>query len=190
MLKKQRKKSLPKGEKAPLPNSISPMLAQVAEDVPSGEDYIHEVKFDGYRILAYAQKRDIVLKTRKGENYSLRYPPVVDALQKLNLNAVLDGEVIVTDEEGKHDFTLLQSYQRTRKGRIMYYVFDILWLNGYNLMKLPLMERKEILSDTIQSNEVVKVVDMFEDGQALFEQCPAFGFEGIVSKKKEIIYIP
>lgn len=184
-----RKKSVPKGVKAPFPARVEPMLCQLGDAVPTDKNYLHEVKLDGYRITAYL-RNEVLLKSRSGENYTGRYEPVAEALQKLKGDMVLDGEVVVVNDDGKHDFTLLQNYQRTHEGHVIYYVFDLLWLNGYDLMKLPLTERKEILNNTIESNDVAKVVDVFEDGETLFEQCPTFGFEGIVSKKKTAPIFP
>lgn len=149
----KRKKSVAKGVKALFPGRIDPMLCKLVDKVVNDEDYLYEVKFDGYRITAHKNKGKVILRTRSALDYSKRYAPVVDALKNLSADVVLDGEVVVLNEEGKHDFTLLQNYQRTHEGRVVYYVFDILWLNGYSLMHLPLNERKAILSEAIESSD-------------------------------------
>ncbi len=153
-------KSVPKGVKAPLPLRIEPMLCSLIEKPFNNEEWWYEVKWDGYRVTAHIQKKKVALRTRKGLDYSKRYPPVAKSLSKLKHDAVLDGEVVVLNDEGKHDFHLLQNYNGTGGGTLAYYVFDILWMDGYDLMI------------------------------ALFEQCQVFGFEGIVCKRKDSIYVP
>jgi bifunctional non-homologous end joining protein LigD len=176
--------------KSPFPKFVEPMLCSLIEKVSNNENYLYEVKWDGYRIGAYIIDGKATLKTRSAINYSKRYPPVKEALDKLEADAVLDGEVVVLNDEGKHDFTLLQNYQKTKEGTIIYYIFDILWLNGFDLTQVPLEKRKEILNDNIVANDVIRIVDVFDDGETLFENCERFGFEGIVCKRKDSVYIP
>jgi bifunctional non-homologous end joining protein LigD len=178
------------GIKSPFPTFIEPMLCALTENVSNNTDFLYEVKWDGYRIGTYMYDGKVALKTRSAINYSKRYIHVADALKTLEADVVLDGEVVVLNNEGKHDFTLLQNYQKTKEGTTVYYVFDILWLNGFDLMHLPLEKRKEILNDNIESTDVIRIVDVFDDGKALFDQCVEFGFEGIVCKKRDSIYVP
>ncbi len=183
-------KSVPKGVKAPLPLRIEPMLCSLIEKPFNNEEWWYEVKWDGYRVTAHIQKKKVALRTRKGLDYSKRYPPVAKSLSKLKHDAVLDGEVVVLNDEGKHDFHLLQNYNGTGGGTLAYYVFDILWMDGYDLMHVPLSERRSILNSSVDWDETVRCVDTFDDGIALFEQCQVFGFEGIVCKRKDSIYVP
>jgi bifunctional non-homologous end joining protein LigD len=186
----RRKKNVQKGVKAAFPEKVQPMLCKQVKSVPLGNDFISEVKLDGYRIVAHLRNNEVVLRTRKGENFAERYKPVAEALKKMNINAVLDGEVIAIDEHGKHDFTFLQRYQRRHQGHLIFYVFDIIYFNGYNLTGLPLTERKEILQSAIKPNNVIKIIDIYEDGKELFEHALEFGFEGVVCKRKNSHYIP
>ena len=126
-----KRKPLLKGTVVPFPSFIEPMLCTLIEEVKNDGHFIYEVKWDGYRISAYVRDGKVSLKTRSALDYSKRYPAVKEALQKLNLDVVLDGEVVVLNDEGKHDFTLLQNYQKTKEGTIVYYVFDILWLYSW-----------------------------------------------------------
>ena len=165
-----RKKSVPKGIKAPFPkNGIEPMLATLEKEIPDDTKYLYELKLDGYRITSYKQKDSVDLKSRKLLDYTKYYTPVVEALKKINHDIVLDGEVVVLDNQGRHDFDALQGYTKKNEGLLAYYVFDILWLDGYSLMELPLKERKKMLQKILPVSNVLRYSDDFEDGLALFE---------------------
>src|SRR5581483_4997949 len=115
--------------------------------------WLFEIKWDGYRALAYLEDDKARILSRKNLPFNAKFTPVVEALQELQLNAVLDGEIVALNSEGKGDFQLLQQWQKTGEGNLVYYVFDILWYNGYNLMELPLVERKEILQQILPAND-------------------------------------
>lgn len=128
------KKSVPKGVKAPFPKAVQPMLATPIKEVTNDGTYMYEVKWDGFRIIAHKQNSSIVLRSRKLLDYTKYYPTVAHALRELRHDVVLDGEVVVLDKQGKPDFDALQAYTRTKEGLLAYYVFDLLWLDGYDLM--------------------------------------------------------
>jgi bifunctional non-homologous end joining protein LigD len=183
-------KSVPKGKKALFPSYLEPMRANLVEPpVENKEGWIYEIKYDGYRALAYLQQEIVKLKSKGDLDYTSTFPPVSKSLRELQLNAVLDGEIIVFDENGNHDFSLVQNFGSSKQGTPIYYVFDILWLNGYSLLELPLQERKEIL-DSLKWNETIRKADVFDDGEALFEGVKKFGFEGIVCKLLDSVYTP
>jgi bifunctional non-homologous end joining protein LigD len=177
-----------KGRKEKMPATVSPMLATLTKDVTDEPKYIHEIKFDGYRIIATKNKTSTRLYSRSGLDYTSKYKPVVDALQQLPHSMVLDGEVCALDAEGKPNFDLVQ---KTPAGTpIVYYAFDLLWMDGYNMMDLPLLERKQLLHDVLDDNDVLRYSEHFEDGQALYKQMLEMGMEGVVSKNSESVYQP
>lgn len=176
------------GKKATIPASINPMLCTLTKEVISDGNYIYEIKWDGYRIIAFSQKGKTVLASRSGLDYSIKYPPVVKAIKDLGHDVVLDGEVVVFNEKGLPDFDALQKYNG-HITPIAYCVFDVLWLDGNSLMDLPIEKRKGILQKLVEGNETLKYSDSFDDGKALFDQALKMGLEGIVAKKKGSAYI-
>ncbi len=122
------------------------------------------------------------------KDYTNKYPPVVSALKSLKHDVVLDGEMVVFDEHGHPNFNAVQLYNG-HNTPIFYYVFDVLWLDGYDLMELPLTKRKRILKDLIKGSKVLQLSESFKDGEGLYELMVEKGFEGIVAKKKNSEYI-
>ena len=174
--------------KTKMPDNISPMLCTLAKQVPDNSDYVYEIKWDGYRIVSYVNGRTVRMDSRKGLDYTSKYPLVQKALKALQHKMVVDGEMIVPDENGLPDFGAIQNYNG-QKTRLIYYLFDILWLDGHDLRGLPLTERKQILSAIIGEQEVLKLSESFDDGPALYDQMINMHLEGIVAKKKDSTYI-
>jgi bifunctional non-homologous end joining protein LigD len=171
-----------------MPDEMEPMQATRIEKPFNDPNFIYEVKWDGYRIIARLQKGKVKLFSRKGLDYTSKYPEIADALSRLSYNAVMDGEVVVLNREGKPDFDALQRY---RKGdAIVYYVFDLLWLEGYSLLKMSLLHRRRMLEKIIRDNEKIKLSASFDDGLALYNQIKDLDLEGIVAKQKNSIYEP
>lgn len=141
-----------------------------------------------YRINAFVKKGKVRLDSRGGLNYTERYPLIVDALKALKADVVLDGEMVVFDEDEKPDFNRVQLYNG-HKNPISYFVFDILYCNGYDLKKLPLTTRKTILKELVEGSELIKFSESFDDGEGLYELMMQKQWEGIVAKKKESEYI-
>ncbi len=177
------------GIKKVMPKSIKPMLCTLTKEVITGTDFLYEIKWDGYRIISYVNGSSVRLHSRKALDYTHKYPPVVKALKELGHDAVLDGEVVVFNEEGKPDFDALQKYNGHHTP-INYCVFDLLWLDGYNLMQIPLTDRKTILKELLNGNEVLRFSESFDDGEALYEQMLKLELEGIVAKRRDSTYIP
>jgi bifunctional non-homologous end joining protein LigD len=168
--------------------SISPMLATLVREPFNNPEWLYEVKWDGYRIIAHINKASVRLDSRGGLDYTSKYPPVVDALKKMKGNIILDGEVVVLNEQGLPDFDALQKY---RPGQhLVYYVFDLLSLNGKDLMHLPLTKRKEQLEKLLNGNETIRYSDHFDDGLELFNHMWEMGMEGVVAKLRTSIYTP
>lgn len=170
---------------------IPAMLAKETDTPFSKKDWIFEIKWDGYRAIAEVNKGKVKLYSRNGNSFLSNYPEVVDSLSKLKLDAVFDGEIVVLDEEGKPDFQKLQHYEQFRNFPLLYYVFDLLELDGKKLYNLPLIERKKLLEQTLKKNDVVKYSDHIEEsGEDFFEMIQQKNLEGIMAKKKSSEYYP
>ncbi|HEY0741034.1 MAG TPA: DNA ligase D [Chryseosolibacter sp.] len=175
-------------EKVDRPTVVKPMLATLVKEAFADDDYVFEVKWDGYRIIAHCEGANVKLQSRGGEDYTKKYPTVVNALKSLDLDCVLDGEVVFINAEGKPDFDALQRVNGQR-APLVYYAFDVLWHDGENLKDKPLLERKGHLRKMLVDNNVVKYSDHFEDGLVLFDHVKNIGLEGIVAKRKDSRYL-
>ena len=176
-----------KGVKSAMPVKIAPMLCTLTKEVEQDTDYQYEVKWDGYRVVAFAGGRSVQLHSRSGLDYTAKYPNVVKALKASGHKMVLDGEMVVFNEEGMPDFDALQNYNG-KETPISYCVFDILWLDGYDLKGLPLTERKAILQEICGDSDTLKFSESFDDGEGLYTRMVDMNLEGIVAKKKDSPY--
>jgi bifunctional non-homologous end joining protein LigD len=177
------------GTPSKMPLAVKPMLCTLIKEPFQDQRYLYEVKLDGYRIICYKNNKDVKVESRGGLDYTKKYPPIVKALSKLKEDVVLDGEAVVLNKEGKPDFDALQRFNGQQSG-VVYYVFDLLWVNGINIMHLPLVTRKHYLCEIIKDHPLIKYSEDFEDGLALFSQVKSIGLEGIVAKRKESKYQP
>jgi bifunctional non-homologous end joining protein LigD len=175
--------------KSPMPVEVTPMLATLTNEPFDHPDWLFEIKWDGYRAVAYADKSKVELISRNLTPFTEKYFPVTDALKELGLKAVLDGEIVAVDEKGLAVFQSLQNWQNTPV-RLQYFVFDILWLDGYDLTGLPLLERKKILKGVLPASDaVIKYSDhVTESGKEFFDAALAQGLEGIMAKKSASVY--
>jgi len=174
-----------------LEDFIPAMLAKETDTPFSKSDWLYEIKWDGYRAIAELNKGDVKLYSRNGNSFLSAYPEVVAELAALKLNAVIDGEIVVLNEEGNPDFQKLQHYDLNRNFPIQYYVFDLLELNGKKLYSTPLIERKKLLEGILKKNPVVKYSDHIEEaGEDFFEAIKQKDLEGIMAKKKSSEYYP
>jgi bifunctional non-homologous end joining protein LigD len=179
---------LKKGKKSSFLHEVKPMLCSLIKVPFQDPDYLYEVKFDGYRIIAYVKKGKVTLSSRSGLDYTPKYGSVVRELKKLDSDVILDGEIVALNKEGHPDFDALQ--KNTGENPLAFYLFDLLWSDGYDLMGLSLLERKEILSQRIPFNDVLKYSDHFDDGLQLFDLIKDQHMEGIVAKKRDSKYEP
>ncbi|HEY0042854.1 MAG TPA: DNA polymerase ligase N-terminal domain-containing protein, partial [Flavisolibacter sp.] len=148
-----------KGGKAEMPQNIVPMLATLINEPFDSDDWIYEIKWDGYRAVAYCNGKDVSLVSRNLKPFTEKYAPVAKALKDLKLKAVFDGEIVAVDENGLANFQLLQNWQNT-PSRLQFFVFDILWLDGKDVTKLPLTERKALLKNILPAeHNVIKYSD-------------------------------
>ena len=177
------------GRKAPMPHHIKPMLATLVDKPFDRPGWFFEVKWDGYRAIAEIAPPKVALYSRNGISLADRFKPVVESLRELDRRAVIDGEVVAVDDEGRSRFQLLQNYQKSGKGQLLYYVFDLLYLDGRDLRGLTLRRRKELLSKLIVGLPNVLLSEEIEDnGIAFFEAATERGLEGIIAKNAEGSY--
>jgi bifunctional non-homologous end joining protein LigD len=173
------------------PRRYASMLATLTEEVPRGDGWAFEIKWDGYRIIAGLAGGDADLRTRKDQDYTQRFENVARALPKAlkTPDCVVDGEVVALDEEGRPSFSAMQ--QAGPGTPILYYVFDLLEVDGEPLIDLPLAERRERLEQLLdRRNQTVRLSEAFEDGNALLEAAKQQRLEGIMAKRLDSRYLP
>lgn len=165
------------------------MLAKETKEPFDDKNWLYEIKWDGYRAIAEIENGNVRLYSRNGITFENSYTLVVQELKKIRADAVLDGEIVVLNDEGHPEFQLLQHYESNTHRPIHYYVFDILFLNGHNTCELPLIERKELLQGIIKKSDVVKYSDhIVEKGIAFFNVSTEKNLEGIMAKKADSQY--
>ncbi len=172
-----------------MPKHVDPMLCTLVKDPVESDEYLYELKWDGYRIVSRVEDGTVRMNSRSGLDYTKKYPIIAEALTDLKHDLMMDGEVVVLNEEGKPDFDSLQLYNGKRSP-IRYCVFDLLYLDGNDLMGLPLTQRKELLQSLIKDQEIFLFSASFDDGKELYEHALKDNLEGIVAKKKDSTYIP
>ncbi|RYY87732.1 MAG: DNA ligase D [Chitinophagaceae bacterium] len=176
--------------RTPMPRNLKPMLATLAADAFSNPDWQFEIKWDGYRALAYVEPGKVALRSRNNLSFNEAYEPVVTALRGWNVPAVLDGEIVVLDEEGRADFSGLQQWKRTKKGHLYFYVFDILWLDGVDLRNKPLSERRALLKQVLPEGTLLRYSEAIEEfGKDFFEMVKKNGLEGMIAKDRNATYL-
>ena len=176
------------------------MLSKLSDTLPAGRDYLYEIKLDGQRTIAEVDQGGILLYTRNFQNVTNKYPELLElrgCVKKKRI--VLDGEIVAL-EGGIPSFELLQQRMNLRDARalraalekvpIVYYVFDVLAMDNKSLLKTPLIQRKKLLQQVIRPCETVKVLPYFESSQSIVEKARDFGYEGIVAKKRDSLYLP
>jgi bifunctional non-homologous end joining protein LigD len=179
-------------KKARMPAALSPTLATLVDSAPTGDDWIHEVKFDGYRMVSRIDHGDVRIYSRNGKEWTAALPSVVAALQRLDVDqAWLDGEIAVADARGLTSFQQLQNaLSDPRAKKISYFVFDLLYQDGYDLRSVGLTERKRLLRALVGKSDTVLrySVDVQGSGAEFFEQACKLKLEGAVSKRADSVY--
>ena len=186
--------------RAAMPAAVHPMLATAIEKPFDGEDWLFEIKWDGYRAIAFIDNGGIRLVSRNQNDLTEQYPELRDLPQFVGAStAVLDGEVVAVDEQGRPSFSLMQQRTGIRHGRfrsplrsdvpVLYYAFDLIHLNGFDLRKVALEERKQRLREIIVVGDNLRFSDhQMGNGKALFEVAGQQGLEGIVAKRRKSSY--
>lgn len=185
--------SIPGARPGEMPYSLKPQLATLTKAVPVGPEWLHEIKYDGYRMLCFLEHGKARLLTRRGLDWSYKYPEVVREIEKWSLpGAVFDGEMVVLDAGGKADFQALQSYSGREEGlNLVYFLFDLTWYSGWDLRRSPLEDRKGLLSQILPASGACNVKlsrHIRGDGQIFYREACRLGLEGIVSKRKDSFY--
>jgi len=186
--------------KRPMPTEIRPMLATSIDEPFDGPEWLFEIKWDGYRAVAFVENGKVRLVSRNQNELTQRYPELKDLPQFVKAkNAILDGEVVALDEEGRASFSLMQQRTGFRPGGrraatnadvpVLYYAFDLLYLDGYDWRRMPLEEPKNKLASLLITGDALRYSDHYEQqGKALFEIARKKGLEGILAKKRDSIY--
>ncbi len=184
-----RKRISVKGKKAPFPKTVKPMLATLVDKPFDEPGWIYEIKWDGYRAVALMNKGKVSLISRNNKSFNEKFYPVYAALQKWKLNAIVDGEIAVLNDEGIAHFGSLQNWRSEADGELIYYVFDILWLDGKDLKRLPLSDRRDILKGLVPAAGIIRYSESFETSAKKFlEETSKLGMEGIIAKKEDSVY--
>jgi bifunctional non-homologous end joining protein LigD len=176
-------------QKAPMPTDIRPMRASLTDEPFDRSEWLFELKWDGFRAIAEVKRDHIRLYSRNLLPFEKEFAPIAAELKKIKFEAVFDGEIVVVDENGRADFQLIQNYRRTGEGLLVYYIFDLLFLEGYDLQGLPLAHRKETLRKILPNLPRIKFSNHNEgDGKALFMLAVESGMEGIIAKNQTSTY--
>ena len=169
---------------------IEPMLLLRSDSLPSGDKWLYELKLDGYRAIAFKRKGTVHLRSRNDNDFSVRYPGVVKALEKLPDDTVIDGEIVAFDEEGRPSFNALQNFG-SAPGPVEYFVFDLMVLAGQDVMREPLEKRRQLLEKKVlpKLREPVRYsAPLDADLPVLIQSVKAHGFEGLVAKRRTSVY--
>lgn len=187
--------ALPGARRSKQPTSFSPQLATLASAPPAGDGWFHELKFDGYRILAFLHGGRVKLITRNGKDWTKRFAPVADAAAELPVSqAILDGEIVALNDQGVSDFQRLQNALKSGDAdSLAYYVFDLPYCNGYDLTGAPLSDRKEVLAAVLnpgaRDDGVIRYSDhIVGSGEAALKEACNMAREGIVCKRTDAPY--
>jgi bifunctional non-homologous end joining protein LigD len=184
--------AIPGAKKAKFPAGIEPQLATLVDDVPRGSEWVHEIKYDGYRALCEIQGGEARLITRHGKDWTDRFGPVAPEAAKLPVReAILDGEAVVLEPNGTTSFQALQNaLSEGREDDLVYFAFDLLYLDGYDLRGATLADRKEALTSLLEGRDgAVRLGDHISgDGTEFYRHACNFALEGIISKRADLPY--
>jgi bifunctional non-homologous end joining protein LigD len=173
-----------------MPGIIKPQLATLKAKAPAGDQWLHEIKFDGYRVQVHLRDAVVKVFTRRGNDWTNRFRKIAADAWHINAgSAIIDGEVVVPAEDGTTDFSVLQNELKGRSKKIVMVAFDLLYLNGYDLRKVPLFERKALLNKIIAETDI-QFSESFEvDGREMYKHACKTGLEGVVSKVRDSRYV-
>jgi bifunctional non-homologous end joining protein LigD len=186
-------KKLPGARKAPMPQFIAPQLATLVKVAPSGDEWLHELKFDGYRMVCHLDRGNVQFRSRNGKDWTDHFASLIKGIKKIPATgAILDGEVVVVDEKGRTSFQRLQQSMKGGRAAFIFQIFDLMYLDGYSLTRCSLRDRKELLAQLLGSNNSkgqLRYSDHVEgNGGQFFKQACQYGIEGIISKLADSPY--
>ena len=175
-----------------MPVDIKPMLATLVDQPFEDNGWLYEIKWDGYRAVSYLYNGMVEVRSRNNLSFNDKFKPITTALKNWNVNAVVDGEIIATDQKGHANFHKLQGFAKNGSGaNLIYYVFDLIWYEGRNITALPLTDRKKILANICPKDDsVIRYSDHVEGGgKSFFNEALKQGLEGVMAKKMDSEYI-
>ena len=177
-------------KKLNLKSLVKPMLASPGTTIFNDKNWIYELKYDGYRALANINDGEVHLYTRNGISLNEKFRYIHDELKTLEHTAILDGEIVILNPDGLPQFNALQNYnEASTKGLLMYYVFDLLHLNGHDTVDLPLTDRKQLLKELLPETSHIQYCDHVEAmGITVYNQAVEMGMEGVIAKKAASTY--
>ena len=165
---------------------IEPMYARLVQNLPQGQEWLYEVKFDGYRCLAGKDEKGVTLWSRRENHFTKQFSPIAQACERLPPNTLIDGEIVALDDSGRVSFNLLQ-HHRSKEQALVFYAFDVLIYRGKSVLDVPLYFRREVLHKIFGDTKVAPI-GLSENIEAapkdLIRVVREFGFEGIVAKRK------
>ncbi|CAN5532927.1 hypothetical protein BH23BAC1_BH23BAC1_50680 [soil metagenome] len=177
--------------KSKIPTDVKPMLATLVDKPIEEEGWLYEVKWDGFRALAYLNNGAVEIRSRNNKSFNDKFYPIFNALKKWEINAVIDGEILVLNDKGFPDFEALQTWRSEADGHLAFYIFDLLWLEGFDLMNVPLINRKQLIQQIAPNNSSIKHSEVLEvSGTEFFKLADQMGLEGIIAKKAQSTYTP
>jgi bifunctional non-homologous end joining protein LigD len=179
--------------KAAMPAFVQPQLATLVSEAPVGDDWLHELKFDGYRMLVHITADDVRFWSRNGKDWTEKFRNLINVLKALPVTtAILDGEVVVVDKKGRSSFQSLQQSMSSSGATFVYQVFDVIYLDGYSLARTTLVDRKAVLESLLledKSKGQLRYSDhVVGNGEQFFNQACEYGIEGIISKRADSAY--
>jgi DNA ligase D-like protein (predicted ligase) len=173
-------------------NFVEPMLLLSSPTLPEGDDWVREIKLDGYRAIAFKSAGKIHLRSRNDNDMSARYRAIARALSKLPDDTVVDGELVALDEQGRPSFNLLQNYGNS-SGPLLFFIFDLLVLSGRDLKEEPLETRRDLLEKKVMPKlaDPIRLSPALEGSmKELIASVKENGLEGLVAKRKDSVYQP
>ena len=180
----------------PMPARIEPCLALLKPRPPIGPNWLYEIKWDGYRIAVHLNNKQVRILTRGGHDWTHRFPAIEQAAMRLGVgSAILDGEAVVLDEQGRSDFSKLQQSLGGRGGKLnsgasVMFAFDLLYFDGHDIRSMELSSRRYFLESLLRGEEgVIRISEEIEgDGSEIFNAASAHGLEGIIAKDRDSPY--
>jgi bifunctional non-homologous end joining protein LigD len=188
-------KDIPGARKSPIPAFVAPQLATLVDSPPAEDGWLHEIKFDGYRMLCHLDHGKVRFFSRNQKDWSSKFPGVAKVINSLKATtAIIDGEVVMIDPSGRTSFQKLQQAMgRGGATGFIYQVFDLIYFEGLDLTRTPLIERKEVLKELVATgtkSTLLQYSDHQEgNGKLFFKSACEYGLEGIVSKRADSLYV-
>lgn len=175
--------------KKPIPDFIKPMLCTLVEEPFDRENWLFEMKWDGYRAIGTKRGDDVQLYSRNNLDFRTKYPEITEALVDLPDGTVIDGEIVAVDKDGRPHFERLQNWSRNKEGELRYYAFDLLWFKGHDVREATLLERKQLLRDCLKKQSAIVYSDhVATKGVKFFHAVQKQHLEGMVAKRADSPY--